>query len=1047
MTATILRFSTPFRAQPCAVLSPRVPDHYCTFRWIVQVLAFAWIVSDLANGVAADFLEGFDGPKTSWMVSSDARVCKTVDHRRQAQLRRAGTAAEQMIFDAKAITRVELMHRLSPARALEELTASVWVRSNRTGATLALRLVFPHLTDPQTGQKLVRWIEGESYTADNTWQSLKCQTTKNEVQRRIRLLRASLGPNIDLQDAYVDRALIFAELGAGTTELCFDELKLGPVVSPSSEIPLMPEETPQQSELPDIKMQHDRLLFNGQPYFMTFTPDHGEPVAELADSGIKLAWIPDYQDVRRALEFRKVGIGCIAAPPAATSPEGEILDADTAGLASIGEEFDPIWFWMLGNGITPGDRVRLSSWQKQMLSADRRRQRPLMAGVTSGERSFSRVVSMLGSSRSVQQTGLSYLAYRDWLTDRQMAARPGIFRWTWIDVEPSRDIVASRRGRRLTLPVIEPDQLKSQVYAALCSGVQGLGFWSTEGLFRDEIGTAETRLMLKQLHFELRLLEPWLATGSVRGHTRFELVPKDVVPPINAGKKRGVTPVGQLVPSANGKTSPAAAAAAALAHGKSVDGPHVEATLIESDFGTLLLGMWYDPNAQLVPGQMAARNVRIVVPGIKETAKAWEITTTEIRPVKTDRNAVPGGTQISIDQFDNTIAVIISTDLGLGDKLRAQVAQMQAQSATTLVQLARAKRKRVAAVVEEISQLGHPQADDERMLDKARVCIEQAVQDLERKDYIKAREQADLTLRMLRVIQRAHWDAARESLAKLYLPKDIGVATDWGFRKPLGQAIKSPHATLSPTKAGANISLTPPAVPTAHQLSEQESALKAVLLGACVSSPHTSCFQTLPDHWRFLNRLQIDVPPSLSERAAGVTPTQSSETDLLRFGDFEQDAEFHEAGWEHLQNSIPNVIATAELVQPADRRGYCLRLVAGPTNEKLIPPLIPLPPVAFNTPGIPVQAGQIFRIHGWMKVLRPITGARDGFEISDSVGGPDAALHWNAATPEWCRFEILREVDEAHSFTLSFTLHGLGEVLLDDVKIEPVRTRAVLSQK
>lgn len=1000
----------------------------------VLILAIIAISPRPTECAAADFLEGFDGPKTSWMVSSDARVCQTVDHRRQTQLRRAGTAAEQIIFDAKAITRVELLHRLSPARAIDELTASIWVRSNRTGATLELRLVFPHLTDAQTGKALVRWVKGESYTADNTWQLLKCQTKKNEVQSRMQLLRAKLGPEIDLQDVYVDRARLFMELGTGTTELCFDELKLGPVVSPSSETPLMPEEILQQADLPDIKMQHDRLLFNGQPYFMTFLPDHGEPAAELADLGIKLAWIPEYQDVKRARELREAGIGCIATPPAATSTEGNILDADTAGLAPLSEDFDPIWFWMLGNGIAPGDRPRLASWQKQMLSADRRRQRPLMASVTSGERSFSRIVSMLGTSRAVQQTGMGYLAYRDWLTDRQMAARPGIFRWTWIDVEPSREIVAARRARRYSLPVIEPDQLKSQVYAALCGGVQGLGFWTTEGLFHDAVGTAETRMMLKQLHFELRLLEPWLATGTVRGHARFELSHRASSQPIAAGKKRGVTPIGHLVAS-NSKPLPLPSATVAVT---SLETPHVEATLIESDFGTLLLGMWYEPDGQLVPGQTAARNVRIVVPGIKETAKAWEITTTEIRPVKTDRNAVPGGTLISLDQIDSTIAIIISTDLGLGDKLRAQVAQMQAQSATTLVQLARAKRKRVEGVVQEIASLGHSQADDGRMLDKAQITLDHAVKALEMKDYIKAREQADLTLRMLRVIQRAHWDAARESLARLYLPKDVGLAADWGFRGPLGQTGAKPHAALSPTNVGLNGELNPQ---TPQQITEQEGELKALLVGAHVSGPHTFCFQTLPDHWKLWNRIVTGALPTFAQRASGITPSRNASTDLLRFGDFEQDAEFRDAGWEHLQNSIPNVAATAELVQSGDRQGYCLRLAAGPTGDKLAPPMISVPPVTFITPGIPVQAGQIYRINGWIKVLRPITGTRDGFEISDSIGGADAALHWTTATPAWNRFEILREVDEAHPFTLSFTLHGLGEVLIDDVKIEPVKTR------
>jgi hypothetical protein len=137
------------------------------------------------------------------------------------------------------------------------------------------------------------------------------------------------------------------------------------------------------------------------------------------------------------------------------------------------------------------------------------------------------------------------------------------------------------------------------------------------------------------------------------------------------------------------------------------------------------------------------------------------------------------------------------------------------------------------------------------------------------------------------------------------------------------------------------------------------------------------------------------------------------------------------------------VVATAELVQPADRRGYCLRLAATTASEKGALPTITAPPVTFVTPGIPVEAGQVLRIHGWIKVLRSIKDCRDGFEISDSIGGSAAALHWTATTAEWNRFEILREANEAHPFKVSFNLRGLGEVLIDDVKIEPIKMREV----
>src|SRR5262249_42878580 len=150
-------------------------------------------------------------------------------------------------------------------------------------------------------------------------------------------------------------------------------------------------------------------------------------------------------------------------------------------------------------------------------------------------------------------------------------------------------------------------------------------------LFHEGAAAAEIRLMLKQLHFEIRLLEPWLATGSPGGEARFQLVPdKPAAPVATAARKPIVTPAGHSLPS--------------QLPSKSVETNQVSGTLFESEFGMLLLGTWFEDRSQFVPGRMASNDVQIIVPGMKETAKAWEVTTTEIKPLITDRTAVAGGT-------------------------------------------------------------------------------------------------------------------------------------------------------------------------------------------------------------------------------------------------------------------------------------------------------------------------------------------------------------------------------------------------------------------
>lgn len=912
----------------------------------------AWCVSSLMSTLhGAEFLEGFDGPEISWLIAVSSKDCRVVDHRRHAQIRRFGSGSESVILDSRKIERAEMFHGLSPARILEEpVTATVWVRSNRSGAMLSLRVVYPHLIDPQTGKIAFRWLDGESYETDNKWQMLTCMTSQKELVRRNQLLRAQYGAQSDLSDAYVDRARLSLELGAGATELFIDELKLSPVVSPSSDTPILPDDRPPSELLPDVKIQHDRLLLDGQAWFLTFVPYHGDPPAELANMGVNLVWIPRHDDRELIDSLQQSGIGVIATPPLALSPDGQVFDAENAVLAPLSEDLDPILFWMLGNEIPASGRRRLGNWQKQLLSADRRRQRPLMANVTSGERGFSRLVDMLGVSRTVHGTGLDYLHYRDWLADRQLTARPGSFMWTWIDVEPSADVIQRRQAQHLTLPVIEPEQLRSQTYAAISSGMRGIGFWSTQGLFHDAAGAAETRLMLKQLHFELRLLEPWLATGSPAGQARFQLVRGQSAPSVaTAVRKPSVTPIGHSVP---GNSKPLTEESA-----------QISGTLLGSDFGTLLLGSWFEEYSQFTPGRMAATDVQIVVPGIKETAKAWEVSTTEIRPLVTDRNAVPGGTMIRLPQMDVTTAIVISSDLSLGDDLRRRMSEIQVESATCIVQLARAKLQRVSGVIDELRSLGHAQPDADRMLAKARQLAELAAQELERKDFVRARKNGDYALQMLRVLQRAHWDDAVASLSH-------------------------------------------PA-----------------------SSPHAICFQTLPDHWRMQSRLN-----EVRGRASG---------NLLHSGDFEDEDTFRTAGWQHSQNDIPGIVATAELIQPSDRRGYSLRMAAGSLPDKSAPLVIAAPPVTVVTPRVPVQNGQIVRIRGTVKVLRPFAGTRDGFQISDSLGGP-AAIHWNQSG-DWQSFELWREVPATDSLTVKLTLFGIGEVLIDDLVIETLDPTPVVT--
>jgi hypothetical protein len=193
-------------------------------------------------------------------------------------------------------------------------------------------------------------------------------------------------------------------------------------------------------------------------------------------------------------------------------------------------------------------------------------------------------------------------------------------------------------------------------------------------------------------------------------------------------------------------------------------------------------------------------------------------------------------------------------------------------------------------------------------------------------------------------------------------------------------------------------------------------------LSAPTASPHTLAFSTLPDHWRMMAAFGR----SHSRLADNALPT----------GDFEDVDAMIEEGWSHRSACPKGVIAAAEVVPGGRTGGHCLRVAAdlesageGTTAAKLIRET----PVSASTPAISVETGQIVFVSGWVKTSECV-GSQDGCLIFDSLAGPSGAIRYRTAS-DWKPFQLMREVVTPGEFSVSFAVAGLGEMLVDDVKI------------
>ena len=187
-----------------------------------------------------------------------------------------------------------------------------------------------------------------------------------------------------------------------------------------------------------------------------------------------------------------------------------------------------------------------------------------------------------------------------------------------------------------------------------------------------------------------------------------------------------------------------------------------------------------------------------------------------------------------------------------------------------------------------------------------------------------------------------------------------------------------------------------------------------------VAVPGTSSFTALPWYW------------ALVQRTAAMRPAAN----LLPGGDFENLAHMARYGWRNFQAATPGIQTAADLVPEAAHGGRLgLRLTAWANDPANPPAVTETPPLRVISPAVPVQAGQIVQIHGWVNVPTAIIGSVDGLMVVESLGGEEMALRLDK-TAGWREFSMLRIVPQSGPMTVTLSMTGLGEVRLDDLTIE-----------
>jgi hypothetical protein len=884
-------------------------------------MATAFMALASAHAQAAG-LEQFEGPVATWQLVERDCALRIEAHERTLRDAHRGQGSEYLRIAAGNGTRVYMGHVIGPARAIAELSLSVWIKSDRAGLQLMARAVLPRSRDPRTGEPVTALLRGTSYGRVGSWEELNVADALRLLEGEVRVLRSQIGSEIDPREAYVDLLILNVYGGAGVTNVWIDDLEVrGFVATDASRSPVDLDtspypraEPPAAAATPSTRRGHvgtveldpgtgrqnalgarlvgSLLLVDGQQFFPRAVEYRGEPLELIASLGFNTILLDEPPTHLQLEEAERHGMWIIAGPP------------DVEGGGYLGPAYDRVLAWNLGRRLPAEAIDRTRHRADAVRLADRRAGRPLLCAPLADWRGFSRHADLVLADRPLVGSSNELFEFGDWLRQVSRFARPGTPLWATIETQPAEE--AARQFTALGRPEAggsaEPEQLRLAALSAAAAGVRGVVFTSRSRLDAGDAATQLRAAAAELVNIELESIAPWLAAGQ-------------------------------------------------LLSAVETSDPHVRVAVVATDRSRLLMVLHMPPQAQFSAGAPEGDAVSFVVPGVPDSSNAYMVTPVGIVPLRHRR--VTGGLRITLENYAPAALVVLTHDPLVVNTLARGVARNGPRAAALEREIAARAIEQAEAVQRDLGGMAFGVPASVGWLVQGRSLVQRCDQVLQTNDYTAAQRLARQAAGMAALTRRAHWEHAAR-----------------GFRSP-------------------------------------------------VASPLCTNFAALPGHWQLAERLRSS-PPGANQLAGGEMESLES---LVN------------SGWSQVRRPAGGVIGSVELSPDGPHGGrFALRMRVVPEKAGETPPPLEEPPLGVVSAAVALQAGQLARISGWVRLSANVPGGAPALVIRDSLGGEPLALRVDEAGG-WREFVMYRASNAPTELRATFALEGIGEAWVDDVSV------------
>lgn len=606
------------------------------------------VLQNKTNG--SGLSEYFDGPKTVSTVASRPGL-RVLQQSIEGVDTHAGAGCETITLQTDRTTLSRILFPVPESIVIDEFSAQVWVRCDHPSARLACQILLP-ASQSNDQQPVQFFVSGPSSTSASRWQPLTISNVPEILRSQLPALRAQHGPQINLDGAIICGLAIEIPLGATRCTISIDDLSVAGLITTAGSANLPTSQSPVSNVVQNtgnIPVGNDEtaglvrgvLEVDGRPFFPLAIEHQGEPLARLAQLGFNCIQLHEPASTSLLTEAEQAGIWIICPPPAL--PDVDLKEPEK--LPAFSEKWNRVLLWEMGRSLASEDIPHLSEQVRRLRICDRRQGRPIIASADSGLREISRHLDMLVAHRAVLGTSLELSNYLTWLQQRPRLARPGTPLLATLSTEiDSRTALqaAMLSGTGNNGLPIDEESLLGAAFTAIAAGSRGILFSSTRPLTGTDAETVARAAAVQTVNLELETIAAWGASG------RF---------------------------TADAETSD----------------PEVRAMVIEASRSRVVL-IWRSVQG----GQIIASHYRgdiprqeqplnILIPGIPEAHRPWEITHSTLRPLQHRR--VTGGVTMTLDNFHAAAVILISND----PSATAHVQELVRRNAPTAALLARSQ--------------------------------------------------------------------------------------------------------------------------------------------------------------------------------------------------------------------------------------------------------------------------------------------------------------------------------------------------------------------